>query len=661
MKKTLLILLSFFTLNIFGLDIPKRIGGYKIDSLMFYNICPKPPRLSTGGLVYCNDTMWLYTGISWLALGSGGGSSYTPGYGIKIASNIIKIDTSTLRNQIKNDTSRYSYNSANSKLLQGKDSTYIKAHWGSMTWPSGGAGIPNYSGSSSWGTTYSAINKIPVGFNDTTNYTGIKTNGSMIRDTIASKRKVITFTQMQKDTIGASGCTNGLVSAHDKAKWDAGGGGSGTVTTVSVTTANGISGTVANATTTPAITVSPDSLNKWVTKTQLALKVAKGDSGINGGYESFHAAQVSLAGKKASNDSSVLTGFATNVKLLMDTNILNKEIIAREKVCTPTAVKTTNYTANANELIPCDNYIGSFQVTLPNAPLNYTMDIVKIVKKSGTGIITIASQGSDVFNIAAGATSFTMTMKNQASKMMYYSGIWYVISTDIPPTGIDSLYKVSVVNANGLSGTVAAVGATQGITLVPDTTLKFQTVTAAKGKVNKTDSTLNGGYEPYSAAHIALNLKANINANTTGTSGGVLSILPTSNATASPIESIVLTARSNMVFGDVGYIDAGGQVAIGSAAQDSTSHVFYMCIAASGISAGQTGLFMSKGYAYLTTWPITLSPCCARNIYLSTTGTSGNTIASSVVGSLNQVSKPIGTVMNAHVIFFAPSINTTIY
>lgn len=38
--------------------------------------------------------------------------------------------------------------------------------------------------------------------------------------------------------------------------WPGGGGGSGTVTSVSVTTANGVSGTVANASTTPAITLS---------------------------------------------------------------------------------------------------------------------------------------------------------------------------------------------------------------------------------------------------------------------------------------------------------------------------------------------------------------------------------------------------------------------
>lgn len=35
---------------------------------------------------------------------------------------------------------------------------------GSMTWPAGGAGVPNYGGSSTWGTSYSSSNKIPANF-----------------------------------------------------------------------------------------------------------------------------------------------------------------------------------------------------------------------------------------------------------------------------------------------------------------------------------------------------------------------------------------------------------------------------------------------------------------------------------------------------------------
>jgi hypothetical protein len=41
---------------------------------------------------------------------------------------------------------------------------------GSMTWPSGGAGVPNYNGSSAYGTTYNASNQIPANFLNLTAY-----------------------------------------------------------------------------------------------------------------------------------------------------------------------------------------------------------------------------------------------------------------------------------------------------------------------------------------------------------------------------------------------------------------------------------------------------------------------------------------------------------
>jgi len=51
---------------------------------------------------------------------------------------------------------------------------------GGMVWPSGGAGIPNYSGSNSWGTSYSATNTIPFNFLNITyaNVVGLWASGS---------------------------------------------------------------------------------------------------------------------------------------------------------------------------------------------------------------------------------------------------------------------------------------------------------------------------------------------------------------------------------------------------------------------------------------------------------------------------------------------------
>jgi hypothetical protein len=57
-------------------------------------------------------------------------------------------------------------------------------------------------------------------------------------------------------TTGTSGAATFIGNTLNIPQYSGGGGGSGTVTTVSVVSANGLAGTVANATTTPAITLS---------------------------------------------------------------------------------------------------------------------------------------------------------------------------------------------------------------------------------------------------------------------------------------------------------------------------------------------------------------------------------------------------------------------
>lgn len=99
----------------------------------------------------------------------------------------------------------------------------------------------------------------------------------------------------------------------------------------------------------------------------------------------------------------------------------------------PTAVKTINYTAAALDFIPCDiTTTGSFTVTLPTAPADKTIIGVKIVKFTAARTVIIATGGSDVFNVAAGSTSLTLSRLFQTVTLQYKSSsaIWYVTSTD---------------------------------------------------------------------------------------------------------------------------------------------------------------------------------------------------------------------------------------
>ena len=76
----------------------------------------------------------------------------------------------------------------------------------------------------------------------------------------------------------------------------------GTVTSVSVVTANGISGTVANATTTPAITLIADTISKFATRKQLLDSIDRLNTSINTKQETL----ISGTNIKTVNDSSIL-------------------------------------------------------------------------------------------------------------------------------------------------------------------------------------------------------------------------------------------------------------------------------------------------------------------------------------------------------------------
>lgn len=119
------------------------------------------------------------------------------------------------------------------------------------------------------------------------------------------------------------------------------------------------------------------------------------------------------------------------------------------------AVKSANYTATPNQIIPCDLSGGAFAVTLPTAPVDGTTEVIKIVKQAGTpNTLTFDCGGSDVLNVAGGSTSGTMTLLNQGIVAQYSaaSAIWYVISTDAPLSQLDARYQ-SAVAANVVPAT----------------------------------------------------------------------------------------------------------------------------------------------------------------------------------------------------------------
>lgn len=143
----------------------------------------------------------------------------------------------------------------------------------------------------------------------------------------------------------------------------------------------------------------------------------------------------------------------------------------------PTSVKTTTYTAIANQLIPVNTTGGAVTVNAPTMPPDGTMIGVKLV--AGSNAITLQAGGSDVFNIAGGPSSLTLTVLDQGVLAQYSAsaGVWYVQSDDLPLAQLDQRYA----GANAVSVVFNAknFGATGG-GVTDDTSAINSTISAAR-------------------------------------------------------------------------------------------------------------------------------------------------------------------------------------
>ncbi len=116
-------------------------------------------------------------------------------------------------------------------------------------------------------------------------------------------------------------------------------------------------------------------------------------------------------------------------------------------------------------------------------------------------------------------------------------------------------------------------------------------------------------------------------------------------------QKVQLQAGVAMNFGDIGYIDATGKVQLGDADAIATASCVLMC-ADNSIGSGATGTFLIIGLARDDSWNWTIGGL----IYLSVTGTTGNTLTQTPPSGTNDVIQIVGIANTQDLMFFSPQL-----
>lgn len=136
---------------------------------------------------------------------------------------------------------------------------------------------------------------------------------------------------------------------------------------------------------------------------------------------------------------------------------------------TPTAVMTSAYTANPNDLVLVSTASGNVTITLPTAPADKTTIGAKMVGSNVTSayVASIAAGGSDAFNTTGVTSPRTLVIPNQTVFLQYQAsaGLWIVVSEDLPLTNLKNQFtdwinvKAYGATGNGSTDDTAAIQA----------------------------------------------------------------------------------------------------------------------------------------------------------------------------------------------------------
>lgn len=124
---------------------------------------------------------------------------------------------------------------------------------------------------------------------------------------------------------------------------------------------------------------------------------------------------------------------------------------------------------------------------------------------------------------------------------------------------------------------------------------------------------------------------------------------PGSNLTATGTK-ITLTANEGQAFGDVCFINVDGEAQLGDADATSTASCVVMCLET--VTANNPAEYLMLGVARNDTWAWTVGGL----VYLSTTGTTGNTLTQTAPSGTGDVVQILGVATHADRVMFNPNL-----
>ena len=124
----------------------------------------------------------------------------------------------------------------------------------------------------------------------------------------------------------------------------------------------------------------------------------------------------------------------------------------------PVAVQASAYTASPGDFVPVDTTSGGVTVTLPAMPQDQSVIAVKMVKQGSTNTVTVSAGGADVFNVAGGSQTATLTLLNQLVVLQYDLAVQTWFASDALGLSQLDLRYTQTAAAPGYGESVAGFG-----------------------------------------------------------------------------------------------------------------------------------------------------------------------------------------------------------